>query len=138
MQTPSPTTGRPSVAKVAMLTLRVGAVRHQTLRVIFALILREASTRFGRSVGGYFWSIAEPAGGILLLSVAFSFLLRSPPIGSSFFLFYASGVVPLVFFTTLSGALAQSIQSNRGLLTYPVVTIPDVMVARTLLEQVGS
>lgn len=125
---------QPAKVREAFPLQRVGAVRFQTLRIILALILREASARFGKSTGGYFWSIAEPAAGILLLSVAFGYLLASPPIGSSFFLFYTSGVVPLLFFNALSGALAQSVATNRGLLAYPVVSIFDVLIARTLLE----
>lgn len=113
---------------------RVGPVHFQTARIIGALILREASARFGKSAGGYLWAIAEPAAGILLLSVAFGYLLASPPVGSSFFLFYTSGVVPLLFFTALSGSLAQSVTSNRGLLAYPVVSIFEVLIARLLLE----
>ena len=44
----------------------------QRLRVIFALIVRDMNVKFGRSVGGYLWAIAEPLGGIVLLAVAFS------------------------------------------------------------------
>lgn len=124
----------PETASAGILVQHVGAVHFQTLRIIVALILREASSRFGRSVGGYFWSIAEPAAGILLLSIAFSYLLASPPIGSSFFLFYAGGVVPMLFFSTLSNVLAQSISSNKGLLNYPVVSVLDVIIARSILE----
>lgn len=113
---------------------RVGVVRFQSLRIIAALILREASARFGKSVGGYLWAFAEPSAGILLLSVAFSYLLRSPPVGDSFFLFYTSGVVPLLFFNAISASLAQSVAANKGLLAYPVVSILDVIVARSLLE----
>lgn len=115
---------------------KVGAVRFQTTRIVSALVLREAASRFGKSIGGYLWAFAEPVAGVLLLSIAFSFLLRSPPIGDSFFLFYASGVVPLLFFNAVSGSLAQSVAANKGLLTYPVVSILDVIVARSLLEQI--
>ena len=113
---------------------RVRPVRFQTTRIIGALILREAAGRFGRSLGGYFWAFAEPVGGILLLSVAFSYLLRSPPVGDSFLLFYTSGVVPLLFFTALSSSLSQAVAANKGLLAYPIVSVLDVVVARTLLE----
>ena len=40
----------------------------QWLRVLFALVVREMATKFGRSWGGYLWAIAEPLGGILLLT----------------------------------------------------------------------
>lgn len=127
-------TTRPGFRDDAFPVQRVGPVRFQTARIIGALILREASARFGKSAGGYFWAIAEPAAGILLLSVAFGYLLALPPIGTSFFLFYTSGVVPLLFFTALSGALAQSVTSNRGLLAYPVVSVFEVLLARAILE----
>lgn len=115
---------------------RVRPVRFQTSRIIGALILREAAGRFGRSRGGYVWAFAEPVGGILLLSVAFGYLLRSPPVGDSFLLFYASGVVPLLFFNALSSSLSQAVAANKGLLAYPVVSVLDVLLARTLLELV--
>ncbi|MFM7655769.1 MAG: ABC transporter permease [Paracoccaceae bacterium] len=126
----SPTAPAPTFSPVQ----RVGRVRFQSLRIITALILREAASRFGNTTGGYLWSFAEPVAGILLLSVAFSYLLASPPIGDSFFLFYTSGVVPLLFFNALSSALAQSVTANKGLLTYPIVSVLDVIVARSLLE----
>ena len=108
--------------------------RLQFFHIVFALVLREAGARFGRSTGGYIWAFAEPVAGILLLSMAFSYLLRSPPIGDSFFLFYASGVVPLLFFNAVSSQLAQSVKANRGLLNYPVVSVLDVIIARLILE----
>lgn len=113
---------------------RVRPVRFQTTLIIGALVLREAAGRFGRRVGGYFWAFAEPIGGILLLSIAFSYLLRSPPVGDSFLLFYASGVVPLLFFSALSSSLSQGVAANKGLLAYPIVSVLDVIVARSLLE----
>ena len=68
----------------------------QRLRVLFALILRDMSAKFGRSVGGYLWAVAEPLGGIVLLAVAFSLALRMPPIGTSFLFFYATGMIPFI------------------------------------------
>lgn len=115
---------------------KVRPVRFQFFYIVVALMLREAAARFGRSTGGYIWAFAEPVAGILLLSVAFSFLLRSPPIGDSFFLFYASGVVPLLFFNAISSQLAQAVAANKGLLNYPVVSVIDVLLARLVLETV--
>lgn len=128
----APSQNIPSMAPVQ----KAGYSRFQTPRILVALILREASSRFGKSTGGYFWSIAEPVAGIMLLSIAFGYLLAHPPIGSSFFLFYTSGVVPLLFFNATAGALAQSVAANKGLLTYPVVSVLDVIVARATLELV--
>lgn len=109
-------------------------MRFQRLRVLFALVVREMGTKFGRSAGGYLWAIAEPLGGILLLSVAFSIALRTPPIGTSFMLFYATGVVPFSMFNTMSKSVAGAIASNKGLLNYPVVSTLDTVLAKFVLN----
>jgi capsular polysaccharide transport system permease protein len=112
---------------------RADKPRFQRLRVIVALMVREMGARFGASAGGYLWAVAQPLGGILLLSVAFSLALRSPPIGTSFMLFYATGIVPFYTFNTMSKSVAAAIASNKGLLTYPVVTTLDAVLAKFAL-----
>jgi capsular polysaccharide transport system permease protein len=106
----------------------------QRLRVVIALVIREMGTKFGRSVGGYAWAIAEPLGGILLLAVAFSLALRTPPLGTSFMLFYATGIVPFYMFNTMAKGVAGAISSNRGLLNYPVVSVLDAVFAKFVLN----
>jgi capsular polysaccharide transport system permease protein len=106
----------------------------QRLRVLFALVVREMSTRFGRSWGGYLWAIAEPVGGILLLTLAFSFIVRKPPIGTSFALFYATGIIPFFLFSNVSRSVALAISSNQGLLRYPVVRPLDAVFAKFVTD----
>ncbi len=101
-----------------------------TPRAIGALILREISTTYGRSPGGYIWAVLEPAAGIALLTLVFSIGFRTPPLGASFALYYAAGILPLMMFTELSGKLAQTIQFSRALLVYPRVTFLDALIAR--------
>lgn len=110
------------------------APRFQRLRVLFALVVREMGAKFGRSAGGYLWAIAEPLGGILLLSVAFSLAVRTPPMGTSFMLFYATGVVPFSMFNTMSKGVAGAVATNKGLLTYPVVSTLDAVLAKFVLN----
>ena len=114
--------------------LSARSVPLQRLRVLFALIVRDMSAKFGRSVGGYVWSIAEPLGGIVLLSVAFSIALRTPPIGTSFLFFYSTGVVPFTLYGKIAGSAANAVRTNRGLLNYSVVTPLDTVLAGALLE----
>jgi capsular polysaccharide transport system permease protein len=106
----------------------------QRLRVIFALIVRDMNGKFGRSVGGYLWAIAEPLGGIMLLAVAFSLALRTPPIGTSFLFFYATGVIPFTLYSHIASGTAGAVRSNRGLLNYSVVTPLDAVLAEAILE----
>ena len=114
--------------------LVVGKPRAQHLRVIFALVVREMAARFDRSDGGYIWAILEPLGGILLLSIVFSVALRTPPLGTSFILFYASGNIPFRLYKTMSEKVSAAVTSNRGLLNYPVVTLLDAVFAKFLLN----
>jgi capsular polysaccharide transport system permease protein len=131
-------TGRAGAAAPASdpapLRVRAASPRLQRLRVIFALMVREMGTKFGRSAGGYLWAIAEPLGGILLLAVAFSLALRSPPLGTSFILFYATGIMPFSMFNALSRGVSGAVSSNKGLLTYPVVSTLDAVLAKVVLN----
>ncbi len=111
-----------------------GPVSFQRLRVLFALVVRETGTRFGRSYGGYIWAIAEPLGGIVLLTVAFGLALRRPPLGTNFALFYATGVVPFMVYSNIVRSVTAAVSSNRGLLRYPVVTALDAVFAKLVLE----
>ena len=103
-------------------------------RTIGALILREMATTYGRSPGGYLWAVLEPIGGIAILSFVFSFAFRMPPIGISFPLFYATGVIPLGIYTESATKIASAIGYSRALLAYPSVTFLDAILARFLLH----
>lgn len=103
-------------------------------RVIIALILREMSTSYGRSPGGYIWAILEPLAGIALLATIFSLGFRSPPIGHNFAIFYATGLVPFLAYMDISSKTALSIQYSRQLLDYPAVTFVDPIFGRFILN----
>jgi ABC-type polysaccharide/polyol phosphate export permease/Flp pilus assembly protein TadD len=104
-------------------------------RVVHALILRETRTRFGDSVLGYGWALIEPIAHIAMLSAAFAILMRGrPPIGTQFFIFYYTGLIPYHVFVHSSGSMIYAITSNGPLLQLPLVTSFDVIIARGLLE----
>lgn len=103
-------------------------------RTVMALILREMSTRYGRSPGGYVWAILEPLGTIVLLGIGFSLILRNPPLGNNFLLFYATGFLVFNLYQNLSVLIARSIRFSRALLFYPAVSWLDAILARFLLN----
>ena len=108
--------------------------RFSTLRTVAALILREMSTTCGRSPGGYIWMILEPVLGIGLLVAIFSSGFRSPPLGSNFALFYATGLLSMFMFTTTAAKVSQAVNYSRQLLNYPRVTLIDTILARFILN----
>ncbi len=110
-----------------------GHRRYRTFRVITALILREIVTRYGRSPGGYLWAIIEPVMGIVILSLVFAMVSRSPPLGTNFPLFFATGILVFQHYVMVSSLLASAIRFSRPLLAYPAVTFMDAVVARLVL-----
>lgn len=110
-----------------------GVPRFASVRAISALILREIATTYGRSPGGYVWAILEPAMAILLMTAIFSAGFRSPPLGTNFAIYYASGMLPFFTFITISVRVAQALNFSRSLLSYPRVTFLDAVMARFLL-----
>ncbi|MCC1482841.1 ABC transporter permease [Roseibaca sp. Y0-43] len=92
------------------------------------------STRYGRTPGGYIWAIIEPLGMIVVLGFAWSVFARSPALGTSFFLFKATGFLVLQTFTTLGGQVGHALTFSKPLLRYPRVSWVDAIAARFLLN----
>lgn len=126
----SPPDISPDIPPAQRPRIRHKVPRFATLRTIVALMLREMATSYGRSPGGYAWAILEPAAGIALLTAIFSLGFRSPALGISFAMFYATGVLPFTLFNDLSGKLGQALNYSRQLLAYPRVTFVDALLAR--------
>lgn len=103
-------------------------------RSVFALMLREMVTSFGRSPGGYAWAILEPVAAIAVLSIVFSMAFHAPALGNNFPLFYASAYLPFMMFMDISNKIATSVRFSQSLLAYPVITITDVLLSRFLLN----
>lgn len=112
--------------------------RFRPLRTIAALMLREMSTTYGRSAGGYIWAVLQPVGMIVMLSLAFSLVVRKPSLGTNFMLFYASGYLPYAFFSTLSAKTAAALKYSRPLLAYASVTWIDAILARLILNVITA
>lgn len=103
-------------------------------RVIFALILREMSTRFGKSNLGYLWAVIMPFFLIMAKTTMFSFIGRAPDLGQSFTLFFATALIPFLMFSHISNSVGKAVSSNKALLGYPHVREIDVFFARGMLE----
>jgi capsular polysaccharide transport system permease protein len=108
----------------------------RSFRAIFALIMREMATSYGRSSAGYLWAILEPVGGIVILSLAFSVVMRSPALGESFPLFYATGMMPFTLYRAMQEKIGGALSQNKTLLFYPRVTYMDAIISRFLLTLV--
>lgn len=115
------------------MTNVVSERRFAFYRSVMALILREMSSTYGRSPGGYAWAVVEPVAGIAILSIVFNFIVRTPPLGESFPVFFATGLLPLSTYQALSTKVGMAIKYSRPLLAYPRVTYIDAIIGRIVL-----
>ncbi|MEM7296363.1 MAG: ABC transporter permease [Pseudomonadota bacterium] len=105
-------------------------------RSLAALMLREMTTTYGRSLGGYIWAILEPVAGLALITFILSIVFTAPPIGTSFALFYASGFLAFMLYLNVSTKVSQTIRYSKALLFYPRVRYIDALVARFALNMI--
>ncbi|MFO6464968.1 ABC transporter permease [Jannaschia sp. KMU-145] len=111
-----------------------GGRRWGSARTIGALILREMTTSYGRSPGGYLWAVIEPVAAIAVLTGLFALAFQAPRLGTNFPIFYATGVIPFLMFTDLAGKTAAALTFSKALLAYPSVTFADAIIARFALN----
>lgn len=121
--------------RIELAECRTGG--HTFLRSVFALVLREARVRHGRSRLGYAWAVAEPFAVTAAMLYFFSVTgLRGN--GLDFAPFYASGVLAFAYFRHASGFIGMALESNTPLFSYPRVRELDAAVARLVLDTITS
>lgn len=103
-------------------------------RVILALILREARTRYGRTRMGYLWAVIEPIVHITCFTALFSSRWTVVPLGHSLVLFLATGFSTFIGFRNVMNRTQGGYGSNEALLSFPIVRVMDVFLGRALLE----
>lgn len=106
--------------------------RGTTLRSVWALLLREMVTNNAASFGGVIWGFLQPSLSVALLAMVFSAGFKSPPVGDNFAFFYATGIVPFIMYSKISGSLGDAVRANRKLLQYPRITVLDTLIARLI------
>lgn len=113
---------------------------HKSLKrqfaIVFALIVREMTTRYGNKFGGYMWAVLDPVLTIAILTTVFSAIARTPPLGRSFTLFFATGYAVFYMYRSTSDQVSSAVEANRALLNYPVVGPYDAIIGRVILQVV--
>ena len=104
------------------------------MRAIMALMLREMGSTYGDSPGGYVWAVVQPIGMIIILAIGFSLLIKSPSLGTSFILFYATGFLTYDLFSQIMKVVLDALKYSRAMLSYPRVIWLDAILARFLLN----
>lgn len=103
-------------------------------RVVYALILREARTRHGRSRIGYLWAVMEPAVQLGVLWFFYELIGRRSPVNASMAAFLLTGIFPFLAWRATAVRGSTAIQSNLPLMVHPQVQPFSIVVARVILE----
>jgi len=106
------------------------------IRIVVAFLLREMATRYGNKPGGYIWSFLEPAAYIAIMSVLFGAISHVPPIGTSYILFFATGYLAFQLYRATETYVVKAVDANKNLLSYPIVSPIDPVIARFLLQAI--
>lgn len=100
--------------------------------VIYALLVRELSSRFGRSRGGFIWVMVEPIAHILVPVITFGFIRQRMLPGVEYPIFLIYGFIPFLLFKSISLQIIDGVNAAKGLLAYRQVLLMDVFIARAL------
>lgn len=107
-------------------------------RVVYALMLRDMRTRFGRTLAGWFIMILWPLSHALVLTVFYAAAHRIAPIGGDVSVFVGTGVLPYVLCFYPARMIMLAVVQNQALLNFPVVKTIDVIFARGILEIINA
>jgi len=107
-------------------------------RVIFALLMREVLTRFGRHNIGFLWMFAEPM--IFTLGITALWTISGATHGSDLpiTVFALTGYSSVLLWRNMPARAISSIQPNLALMYHRNVKLLDIFIARLLLEGAGA
>lgn len=100
--------------------------------VIYALLLRELSSRFGKSRGGFIWVLIEPIAHLLVPILLFSVVRERLVPGVEYPVFLVYGFMPFLLFKAICLQIIDGVNTAQGLLSYRQVLLMDVFVAKAL------
>lgn len=105
--------------------------------VIWALMMRELHTRYGRDNLGFLWVIAEPLMFCTAVTVLWSITKGKYEHGVAVVAFTITGYMPLLLWRHALGRSLFCFRSNSSLLYHQQITVLDLLFARIVLEILG-
>ncbi|WP_228292467.1 ABC transporter permease [Candidatus Thiothrix anitrata] len=106
-------------------------------RVIYALLMREILTRYGRNNIGFLWLIFEPlffVSVFVVLAITYRFdNITAVPVVA----FAVTGYGSLILWRNMADRSKSAISSNAALMHHKNVKVNDILFARLLLEMLG-
>lgn len=107
-------------------------------RVIWALLLREIITRYGRHNIGFLWVFVEPMMFTLAVTLLWAGLKLNHVSTLPITAFAVTGYSTILLWRNMPGRLIDSVKPNLSLMYHRQVKPIDVFLARLLLEFMGA
>lgn len=107
------------------------------LRVIYALLMREIITRYGRHNIGFAWLFVEPMIFVAFIALFWG-LVRTGQGDIEMMPFAIIGYSVVLCWRNSASRVTKAIEANSGLLYHRNVTVLDVFLARIWLEIFGA
>src|SRR3546814_19766153 len=89
--------------------------QHRELLLMF--VRRQISARYRQMLLGVLWSVMEPLGLLLMMTLVFGFLLRVNSDGYHYPVFVFSGLAGWLVFSRATLSVAASLSDNMGLIS---------------------
>lgn len=106
-------------------------------RILFALLMRELSTRYGRENIGFLWLIAEPMIFTSGVSIMWSMIRPSFENGIGIVPFVVTGYLPLILTRQVVGYTVGGVRNNAQLLYHRQISPLHLLLGRIIIETIG-
>lgn len=107
-------------------------------RVIYALIIREIHTRYGRENIGFLWVLGEPILFCAGVAILWTMIRPSHEHGLPMTAIVVTGYVPLTMWRHCLAQSVKAFEANGSLLFHRQVTPITIIIARSSLEIIGT
>ena len=123
-----------------MFSLLIKEVRsvYRWRELLWQMVAREIKARYKQSILGYFWVILNPLAQMIVMSFAFSLILRIPTNSSAnipYSIFLFTALLPWNLFATSLNASASSLVNSSSLIT-KVYFPRTILVIATILAKI--
>ena len=115
-----------------VVTIRLGIIRQA--RVIAALTIREVRLRNSKHAFMHLFDLLEAVVFIVAHWIIFTFLGRHLLIGDNLLVFIATGILPVLFFRSITIRTASAIEASKSVTAIPNVETLDFSIARSFVE----
>lgn len=96
-------------------------------RLLYWLLWRDIRLRYKQTIMGSFWALLQPVSIMLVLAFFLGFIARFPSDGLPYTVFVIAGIVPWTFFSSTFTTTANSLASNRALISK--IYFPRLVIA---------